>query len=79
MDRATANAVRYRRGDDAGHYESYFQRANHPRRPLAFWIRYTIFVPRGRPDAAVGEQWAMFFDGERNDHFAVKTVHPIGG
>jgi hypothetical protein len=33
-----------------GHYESFFQRANHPTRPLAFWIRYTIFSPTGHPD-----------------------------
>ena len=34
-----------------GHYESFFQRANHPSRPLAFWIRYTALIPRGAPDA----------------------------
>src|SRR5688500_2735999 len=33
------NAVRYRPGEAAGHYESFFLRANHPARPLAFWIR----------------------------------------
>ena len=33
-------------GHDNGHYESYFLRANHPDRPLAFWIRYTIFAPK---------------------------------
>ena len=62
--RQECNAVRYRPGDEEGHYESYFQRANHPGRPLAFWIRYTIFSPRNQPGAAVGELWAIYFDGE---------------
>ena len=57
------NAARYRPGEPAGHYESYFLRANHPNRPLAFWIRYTVFSPAGRPEAAEGELWAIVFDG----------------
>jgi hypothetical protein len=71
------NAVRYRAGDDQGHYESYFQRANHSSRPLAFWIRYTIFSPRGQPGAAVGELWAIYFDGETGKIIAAKDVFPI--
>jgi hypothetical protein len=71
------NAVRYRPDDDQGHYESYFQRANHPDQPLAFWIRYTIFSPRGQPGAAVGELWAIYFDGERGKITAAKDVFPI--
>jgi hypothetical protein len=55
-----------------GHYESFFQRANHPSRPLAFWIRYTLLVPAGDADSAVGEVWATFFDGERAQVTAVK-------
>ncbi len=72
-----SNALRYRRGDTAGHYESYFVRANHPSRPLGFWIRYTIFSPRGRPAEAVGELWAIAFDGERGGHVAAKSVFPL--
>ena len=34
------NWARYRSGDSAGHYESYFQQANHPLRPQAFWIGF---------------------------------------
>jgi hypothetical protein len=71
------NRCRYD-GSERGHYESWFQRANHPSRPLAFWIRYTIFSPAGRPDAAVGELWAIAFDGERSRVVAVKEAHPIG-
>lgn len=62
-----------------GHYESYFQRANHPTRPLAFWIRYTAFIPAGRPEAAIGELWAVYFDGERGGPpVAAKTEVPLG-
>src|SRR6476469_5986354 len=73
--RHAANRFRFRE-DARGHYESYFQRANHPTRPLAFWIRYTIFAPKGRSDAAVGELWAVYFDGELGQIAAAKQVFP---
>jgi hypothetical protein len=72
-----ANEARYLPGQRAGHYESFFVRANHPTRPLAFWIRYTIFSPAGRPDLAEGELWAIAFDGETGRHAAVKRALPI--
>ena len=63
-ERAAWNGARFRADRPGGHYESWFQRANHPTRPLAFWIRYTIFKPAdARP--AMGELWAIWFDGER--------------
>ena len=71
------NNSRYRPGDDTGYYESYFQRANHPTRPLAFWIRYTAFCPRARPDDARGELWAIYFDGEAGENTAVKESFPV--
>lgn len=72
-------ATRYRPGQRSGHYESFYQRGNHPSRPLAFWIRYTIFVPAGRPEAAIGELWAIVFDGETGRHVVAKEEHPISG
>jgi hypothetical protein len=66
------------RGDARGHYESHFLRANHPRRPFAFWIRHTLFIPRARAAAAVGELWAVVFDGERGRHVALRQAYPIG-
>ena len=71
------SASRFVPGAAAGHYESWFQRANHPSRPLAFWIRYTIFCPLGRPADAVGELWAIAFDGETSRIAAVKQELPI--
>ena len=71
MERDIANASRFVH-DGAGHYESWFQRGNHPERPLAFWIRYTIFAPQGDRDSATGELWAIYFDGERNHIHAAK-------
>lgn len=73
-----SNRCRYLPDDPAGHYESYFVRANHPGRPLAFWIRYTVFSPRGRPRDAVGELWAIYFDGERARITVAKEIFPIG-
>ena len=61
----------------AGHYESWFQRANHPSRPLGFWVRYTIFSPKDRPQDALGELWAIYFDGEAKKVTAIKQVMPI--
>lgn len=60
-----------------GHYESYFQRANHPSRPLAFWQRFTVFSPKGAPERAIGELWAIYFDGETGKNVAVKSEFPI--
>ncbi|HXC50626.1 MAG TPA: hypothetical protein VN634_07080 [Candidatus Limnocylindrales bacterium] len=76
-DRASCNRPRYIAGSSEGHYESWFQRANHPTERLAFWIRYTIFCPRGRPEGALGELWAIFFDGENGRIAAVKEEFPI--
>lgn len=75
--RLHANDTRYRLGEQAGHYESFFVRANHPIRPLAFWIRYTIFSPRHHSDQAIGELWAIAFDGETGRHVAVKRELPL--
>ncbi len=60
-----------------GHYESYYLRANHPDRPLAFWIRYTLFCPVGRPGEAIGELWAIVFDGESGAHASAKSELPM--
>jgi hypothetical protein len=74
MDRSGCNRSHFVPGDRAGHYESWFQRANHAERPLAFWTRYTVFCPKGRPNDAVGELWAIYFDGERGRIAAAKQV-----
>jgi len=71
------NCARYRIGQAAGHYESYFQRANHPALPQAFWVRYTIFSPAGRPHDAIGELWAVVFNGSTGRHVVAKTEVPI--
>lgn len=64
-------------GQSGGFYESFFLRANHPTRPLAFWIRYTLFSPKGSPEGALGELWAVFFNGETNQHVAAKGEYPL--
>jgi hypothetical protein len=70
------NARRYA-ADGRGHYESWFLRGNHPERPLAFWIRYTIFAPRAAPDEAEGELWAIVFDRDRDRIVVGKREVPI--
>lgn len=73
----TFNHTKYVAETKDGHYESFFQRANHPSRPLAFWIRYTIFKPANRPQDAIGELWAIWFDGERRAHVPAKQEFKI--
>jgi hypothetical protein len=77
-DRGTLNFAEYRPGRASGHYESWYLRANHPARPLAFWIRYTIFAPAGRPADAVGQLWAVAFDGETGKHATAQCDVPMG-
>jgi len=76
-DLAWANRPRWA-AQREGHYESFFIRANHRSEPRALWIRYTVFSPRGRPDLARGELWAIVFDGTTQRHRAFKHVEPIG-
>ena len=73
----TANYTRYKMGQTTGHYESFFQRSNHPTLPFAFWIRYTIFSPAENPEKAIGELWAIWFDGVEGRQVAVKKEVPI--
>ncbi len=75
--RETFNFSRFDPRSNRGHYESFFQRGNHPKEPLAFWIRYTVFSPRNHPENAIGELWAVFFDGASGRHTALKSEHPI--
>jgi len=74
MERARLGAARFD-GTDEGHYESWFQRANHPSEPLAFWIRYTVFVPSDPDRPALGELWAILFEGRQIT--ARKTELPL--
>lgn len=64
-------------GEEQGHYESWFQRANHPTKPLAFWIRYTVFIPDDGTRPALGELWAMLFEGRQIT--ARKAEVPLSG
>ena len=77
MSRDRWNAARFTPGSTAGHYESWFLRANDASGRRAFWIRYTIFSPRGRPVEAVGELWAIVFDRETHKIVATKQVEPM--
>jgi hypothetical protein len=76
IDPRSANNTRYAIHKRTGHYESYYLRANHPTRPLAFWIRYTIFSPDNQK-TAIGEIWAIVFDGETGNHYCAKSEIPI--
>jgi hypothetical protein len=60
-----------------GWYESFYQRANHPVKSWAFWLRYTIFRPSHQPERAMGELWAVWFDGQTGRHVRAKEEFPL--
>ncbi len=69
--------LQYRLGQRAGHYESYFLRANHPDKPQALWIRYTLFQAAGHPESAIGELWAIWSDADRQEVIALQQDIPL--
>jgi hypothetical protein len=75
--RDVINASRFDPRSTKGFYESHFLRANHPSKDLAFWIRYTIFSPKGRPAGTEGQLWGIYFDGESSTSVAVKQSFPL--
>ncbi|MBW2732348.1 MAG: hypothetical protein JRH20_08120 [Deltaproteobacteria bacterium] len=65
------NAVRFEAGQieagetRQGHVESYFMRANDPKRARALWLKATIYAPKvGRRQADV---WCALFDGDHTE------------
>ncbi len=77
--RALLSCIDAARARRRGHYESHFLRANHSSRPLAFWIRHTLLIPRSPTAEALGELWAIWFDGETGRHVALKQAYAVGG
>jgi hypothetical protein len=73
------NASQFDRQSPNGFYESYFLRANHPTKPRAFWIRYTLFSPKGNLAGTEGQLWAIYFDGETASRTAVKESVALDG
>jgi hypothetical protein len=61
--------------DGLGHVESYFLRANDPKRPRALWLKATIFESlRGVAEA---ETWGIWFDGEKQRRWAHRVTEPL--
>lgn len=71
------NRPRLVRGSARGLYESFYVKANDPTGRRALWIRFTFLSPRGRPDEALAETWAILFDRETGRHRACKQAHAI--
>ncbi len=68
------NACRYD-PQGGGHVESYFWRANDPRRPRALWLKATLLAPRSGPPVA--EAWGVWFDGETGRTLAHRETRPL--
>jgi hypothetical protein len=68
-------APRLARAQPSSGVESWFWRANHPTRPLAVWLKATVFVPQaGVPQA---ETWCVVFDAEEGRTWAEKRETPL--
>ncbi|MDY0002529.1 MAG: hypothetical protein RBU30_14635, partial [Polyangia bacterium] len=55
--------------------ESFFLKANDPASDRAFWLKFTILAPVGGREA-VGEVWAILFDGHKEQR-AAKETFPV--
>jgi hypothetical protein len=71
------NASRLDLSSTDGFYESHFVRANHPSRPLAFWIRYTFFRSHNAGSPVIGQLWAVTFDAEADRFVALTQSYPM--
>jgi hypothetical protein len=69
-----ANACRFTPSRQ-GHVESYFLRANDPKRPRAFWLKATILAPIGSDPVA--ECWCIWFEGESQRSWAHRATYPL--
>jgi len=56
----------------AGHYESFYLKANHPSQPMALWIRYTVHKRPG--EGPMGSLWCTLFDRSNGLPRAVKQT-----
>jgi len=63
IERERWNRCRIVEGDARGHYESYFQRANHPKRPLRSGFVMPCFRSRDEPATRGGQGVYCFFVG----------------
>ncbi|MEE2829658.1 MAG: hypothetical protein VX498_10770 [Myxococcota bacterium] len=67
------DSVRWAEGS-RGHVESFFLKANDPRRPgQAFWLKFTLLAPKAPGEPNLAEVWAIRFDGSTGEHRAGKS------
>jgi len=75
---ARDNAVMWVPGSAKGHVESFFMKFNDLGKGIAVWLKFTIYSPKGRPEDAVGEVWAIFFDAADPENLiGLKESYPI--
>jgi hypothetical protein len=67
------DSVRWPEGG-RGHVESFFLKANDPRRPQqAFWLKFTLLAPVDPAQPVLAEVWALRFDGASGQHRGAKA------
>lgn len=59
---------------DKGHFEHYILRANHPEKPLGFWLCYSLLAPRNDASKNKAEISALVFDGDCNQVVAAREA-----
>ncbi len=62
--------------NQAPFYEVYYLKWNNVAEQTAFWLRYTLLTPKGRPPEA--SLWGMYFDGkDPKKNFFIKETVPF--
>ena len=74
--KASYEGVRFDAANPKPHVESYFLKANDPKRARAIWIKATIYASARDPGAAIAEAWAIAFSDEK-PNVAVKQQIPF--
>jgi len=78
--KASYEGVRFDAKHPRPHVESYFLKANDPKRARAIWIKATIYASAKDPSAAIAEAWAIAFSDQTADeqpNVAVKQQIPF--
>jgi hypothetical protein len=76
--RTSINQTIWQTGLRGGHVESYFLKLNDAAQNKAFWIKFTLLCPKGKPEDTVAEVWGIAFDSATPEwNQAFKETYPV--
>lgn len=72
------DSIRWNEGSSKGHVESFFLKANDPRRhDRAFWLKFTLLVAQGGAEPRLAEVWGIRFDRAGGHHRAARESFAV--